>query len=237
MYPVAQQQWLNLSLFEIEGLSLYSNLYLISGFLFPFIIIFISNANFSNYTFLENNIKVNPIKNLSLILISNLLFLTFLLKQYIIAFVSLILNLISNFGLNISNNYIPGNFIFLLIFILLLFNNTKLLIKQLLLLVFLFISICIWLDMNNLLILDFNYFLNQISLPNLFEIRNINLINISILFLIEVFYFFWSYISYDNNLSNWKVLLPSKKDYYPLVNLFIFYSCLILYYARLNLIN
>ena len=237
LYPVAQQQWLNLSLLEIEGLSTYSNLYLISGLLFPFIIILISSTNFSNYTFSENKIRSKYIKNLSLIVISNLLFLTFLLTQYVVVFINLIFQLISNLGLNISNDYIPSKFIFLIILILLLFKSTKLIIKRLLLLVFSFTSILVWLDINNILILDYSYLLNRLSTPNLFEFNNINLLNILILCLIEICFFFWSYISYENNLSNWKVLLPIKKDYSQLLNILLFYGCLILYYARLNLIN
>ncbi len=237
LYPVVQQQWLNLSLLEIEGLSPYSNLYLISGLLFPFIIILISNTNFTNYSFSENKIRNKYVKNLSFIVISNLLFLTFLLTQYINVFINLIFQLISNFGLNIGNDYIPEKFIFLIILVLLLFKSTKLIIKRLFLLVFSFISILVWLDINNILILDYNYFLSRLSTPNFFEFNNVNLLNILLLFLIEICFFFWSYISYKNNLSNWKVLFPSKKDYSQLVNIFLFYGCLILYYARLNILN
>ena len=118
----------------------------------------------------------------------------------------------------------------------LIFNNTKIFIKKLVLFSFLIISILIWLTVINFLELDYTYFYNQLFLPNLIDNSiNKNLINILNLFTIEVLFYLWSYISQDNNLSNWIVLTPVKNDVYPLIYILLFYMAIIIYYFKMIL--
>ncbi len=172
------------------------------------------------------------IKNLSFFVISNLLLLTFLLSNYIIIFIDLLLKLINKYNFNLNIEIIPNELIFLLIICCLLINRSKIFIKKLLLFIFLFISIIIWLTVNNIFTLDYDFFYNHIIPQKFFQIKNINILNILNLLIIEVTFYFWSYISYENNLSDWKVLIPSKEDLYPLFNIFIFYISTIFYYSR-----
>jgi len=172
------------------------------------------------------------IKNLSFFVISNLLLLTFFLSNYIIIFIDLLFKLINEFNLNLNIEIIPNQFLFFLVISCLLINRSKIFIKKLILFIFLFISIMIWLTNNNTLTLDYDFFYNHNILLNSFEVKNINILNIINLLLIEVTFYFWSYISYKNNLSDWRVLIPSKEDFYPLFNIFIFYASTIFYYSR-----
>jgi len=232
LYPIAQRQWLNLSLLEIDGINLYSNLYLISGLLFPIIIFIISNTNFLIYKFSENKINKNSINNLSIFVISNLLILSFLITNYIIVFIDLCLNINNSLYTTQSFNLFPRFLIYLTITVFLLFNNSKIFIKKFILFIYVFISLLIWLKLNNILILDFNYFSKQLNFYSLFEIKDLNILNISYLILIEITYYFWSYLSYKNNLSDWKVIKPKRIDFYPLLIMLIFYLFMTLYYSQ-----
>ena len=207
-------------------------MYLLSGFLFPILILVISNSNFLVYNFKKRESNLTIIKNLSFFVIGNLLLLTFLLSNYIIIFIDLLLKLINKFNFNLNIEIIPNELIFVLIICCLLINRSKIFIKKLLLFIFLFISIIIWLTVNNIFTLDYDFFYNHIIPQKFFEIKNINILNILNLLIIEVTFYFWSYISYKNNLSDWKVLIPSKEDLYPLFNIFIFYISTIFYYSR-----
>ena len=233
LYPIAQRQWLNLSLLEIDGINLYSNLYLISGLLFPIIIFIISNTNFLIYKFSENKINKNSINNLSIFVISNLLILSFLITNYIFVFIDLCLNINNSLYTTQSFNLFPRFLIFLTIILFLLFNNSKIFIKRFILFIYVFISLLIWLKLNNTLILDFNYFSKQLNFYSLFEIKDLNILNIIYLILIEITYYFWSYLSYKNNLSDWKVIKPKRIDFYPLLIMLIFYLFMTLYYSQL----
>ncbi len=207
-------------------------MYLLSGFLFPFIILIISNTNFLNYDFKKREFNLKTIKNLSLLVISNLIILALLLSNYIIVFIDLFVNLINNFNFNFNIEIYSNKYIFPFIVVLLLISKSKIFVKKLILFIFLFISIVTWLNTNNILTLDYDIFYKHIIFTKFFEVKNINILNILNLFLIEVTFYFWSYISYKNNLSDWKVLFPTKEDFYPLFNIFIFYACTIFYYSR-----
>ena len=216
----------------MEGLNIYTNLYLISGFLFPSLILIISNTNFSSYQFNNKSPKFKSIKNLSFLVLSNLLFLAYLLSNYIVIFFDLLFKLINNFNFNLGIESFPYNLIYIIVIGLLLINKSKVLIKKSILFIFLFISITIWLTTINQLDLEYNYFYNHIIFKNFFEIKNLNILNTLNLLLIEICFYFWSYISYKNNLSDWKVLFPHKQDLNPLLNILLFYACTIFYYSR-----
>ena len=209
-------------------------MYFLSGLFFPLIIFFISNKHFLIYNFTKNNNSSN-IRCLSIIVISNLILLSFLITKYFIAFIDLSLQLLNNynFKFNINIEGIQINYIILFISVLLIFSKTKFLIKKITLVVFLIISTLVWLTSINLLGLDYTYFYSQTIYFKLIGIKNINIINILNLLFIEVAFYFWSYISQDNNLSNWNVLVPSYKNLYPLFYIFIFYIATIIYYSKL----
>ena len=67
-----------------------------------------------------------------------------------------------------------------------------------------------------------------------FGLNDINLINVLILFAIEISYFTWSFLSYKTNLSDWIVHMPQKGDVIPISNIFIFYLFIIIYYSILT---
>tara|TARA_B100000965_G_scaffold25764_1_gene19331 strand:+ start:384 stop:836 length:453 start_codon:yes stop_codon:yes gene_type:complete len=148
-----------------------------------------------------------------------------------LAFTNLFLQLINKYINLISIEQISGIFIFVAILSLLIFNNTKIFIKRIILLAFFIISILIWLTTINFLELDYTYFYNQLLLSNF--INNNNILNIFNLFFIELVFFLWSYLSNDNNLSNWIVLVPKKYDFYPLLSLSLIYIAAIFYYFKM----
>ena len=137
---------------------------------------------------------------------------------------------INNASFNLLEfNYLQLIFI-LIISILLLIKKTKKKVKKLYLIYYLINFSFYWtintysLNISNSFIKD-NYIKNFIS-SNL----NFNYINIIFLFLLEILFFLWSFIVNKNNLSDWNIPIPKKTNLYPLVNIFIFYFGLIIYF-------
>jgi len=118
----------------------------------------------------------------------------------------------------------------LIISLLLLIKKTKNKVKNLYLIYYLFNFSIYWtintysLNISNTFIKD-NYINNFIS-NNL----NFNYINIVFLFLLEILFFLWSFIVHKDNLSDWRIPIPKKSNLYPLVNIFLFYFGLIVYF-------
>ena len=135
---------------------------------------------------------------------------------------------------NASFNFLEFNLLqlifILIISFLLLIRKTKKKVKNLYLIYYLINFSIYWtintysLNISNTLIKD-NYINNFIS-SNL----NFNYINIIFLFLLEILYFLWSYISHQSNLSDWYIPTPIKSDLYPVINVFLFYFGLIVYF-------
>ena len=135
---------------------------------------------------------------------------------------------------NASFNFLEFNLLqlifILIISFLLLIRKTKKKVKYLYLIYYLINFSIYWtintysLNISNTFIKD-NYINNFIS-SNL----NFNYINIIFLFLLEILFFLWSYISHKNNLSDWRIPKPIKSNLSPLVNIFIFYLGLIIYF-------
>jgi len=122
-------------------------------------------------------------------------------------------------------------FIFILIIsFLLLINKTKKKVKNLYLIYYLINFSIYWtintysLNISNTFIKE-NY-INKFISSNL----NFNYTNIIFLFLLEILFFLWSFIADQNNLSDWIIPKPKKSDLYPLVNIFLFYFGLIVYF-------
>ena len=119
-------------------------------------------------------------------------------------------------------------FIFL-ISILLIFKKSRFLLKKLILINFIFISLYLWhLQINNINVDD------QFHIYRYFGLNDLNLINIFILVTIEISFFSWSFLSYKTNLSDWIVQKPQKGDIIPILNMFIFYFFIIIYYSILT---
>ena len=75
---------------------------------------------------------------------------------------------------------------------------------------------------------------DQFHIYKYFGLNDLNLINLFILVAIEISFYTWSFLSYKTNLSDWIVPKPQKGDYSPLLNIFIFYFFIIMYYSILT---
>ena len=227
--PYVQNQWFNLYLFNINDISFYSILYYLSGTICPSLICLYSLNNYTDYRFNKNKLYLKKAINgkFLLFLVSiNLIFLSYLIVDYIYINIDLICNLFTE-GINSqSPDILHLSFFIFLISILLIFKKSRLLLKKFMLVNFLFISFYIWyLEINNINVDD------QFHIYRYFGLNNINLINVLILFVIEITYFIWSFLSYKNNLSDWSVHLPQKIDLTPILNIFMFYFFIIINYS------
>ena len=199
-----------------------------SGYLFPLILIFYSFNNFSDYQFNNNNNKEtkNYFRYISFIVFPILLFFSTLITKYFIYLYLKINN--DSFSFLAFNNL---QFIFILIFsFLLLIKKTKKKVKSLYLIYYL-INFSIYWTINTYPFNISNISLNK-NYVNKFISSNLdfNYINIIFLFLLEILYFIWSFITYNNNLSDWRIPKPIKGNLYPLINIFLFYFGLIVYF-------
>ena len=113
--------------------------------------------------------------------------------------------------------------------ILLIFKKSRIIFKKLILGNFILISFYIWYVQINSINVD-----DQFHIYRYFGSNNLNLINVFILVGIEITYFTWSFLSYKTNLSDWTVRLPQKEDYIPFLNIFSFYSFIVIYYSILS---
>ena len=229
IFPFVQKQWFNLYLFNINDISFYSILYYLSGAICPTLICLNSLNNYTYYNFNKNNIyskKTIKGKALFILVAINMIFLSYLIADYIFINFDLICNLfLEVINLQKPDIFQLSLFIFL-ISILLIFKKSRHLFKKLILVNFILISFYIWyLQINNINVHD------QFHIYRYFGLNDINLINVFILFAIEISYFTWSFLSYKTNLSDWIVYIPQKGDIIPFLNMFIFYFFIIIYYS------
>ena len=114
--------------------------------------------------------------------------------------------------------------------ILLLINKTKRIIKRLLLFNYFIICFVNWstyfFKLQGIDILINKYSTNI----SYYEFNNINLLNILYLFVFEIFYYLWSFITYQNNLSDWSITFPKRVDFIPFSKIAIFYFGVLIYY-------
>ena len=231
IFPFVQKQWFNLYLFNINHISFYSILYYLSGTICPILICLNSLNNYTYYNFNKDNIyskKTIKGKALFLLVVINLIFLSYLLADYIYINFDLICNLFLE-GISLKPDIFQLSLFIFLISILLIFKKSRLLIKKFLLVNFILISFYIWyLQINNMNVYD------QFHIYRYFGLNDLNLINVFILFAIEIAYFTWSFLSHKTNLSDWIVHMPQKGDVIPFLNIFIFYLFIIIYYSILT---
>ncbi len=230
--PIVQKQWFNLYLFNINNITFYSIIYYLSGTICPSLVSLNSLKNYTYYSFNKNSIDSKNLikgKGLLFLVAINLIFLSYFIADYIYINFDLIFNLfLEGFDLTKPDIFQFSLFIFF-ISILSIFKKSRLLLKKLILVNFILISFYLWhLQINNINVDD------QFYIYRYFGLNDLNLINIFILIAIEISYFTWSFLSYKTNLSDWIVRIPQKRDVFPLLNMFIFYFFIIIYYSILT---
>ena len=230
--PFVQKQWFNLYSLNINDISFYSILYYLSGAICPSLVYLNSLKNYTYYNFTKDKIhslKIIKGKTLFFLVAINLIFLSYLIADYIYINFDLISNLFLE-GINVPKPDIPQlSFFIFLISILLIFKKSRFLLKKIILINFILISLYLWhLQINNINIDD------QFHIYRYFGLNNFNLINLFILIAIEISFYTWSFISYKTNLSDWIVPKPQKEDVIPFLNIFIFYFFIIIYYSILT---
>ena len=230
--PFVQKQWLNLYSLNINDITFYSILYYLSGTIWPSLVCLNSLKNYTYYNFNRNNILSKNIikgKRLLCLVVINLIFLSFFIADYIYINFDFIFNLFFE-GINLPKpDIIHLIFLIFLISILLIFKNSRLFIKKLILVNFILISFYLWhIQIKNIIVDD------QFYIYRYFGLTDLNLINLSILVAIEISFFTWSFLSYKTNLSDWMVPKPQTGDLIPILNMFIFYFFIIIYYSILT---
>ena len=230
--PSIQKQWLNLYLFNINNISIYSILYYLSGTISPFLICFYSLNNFTYYKFNKSEINSKKIitgKSLLFLVIINLIFLTYLITDYFYINFDLVKNLFLEVTKFQQPDIIQQISLMFFIAIFLIIKKSRLLFKKLILLNFFSSSFFIWyLQINNIKI-D-----NQFYIYKYYSLENLNFINILNLISIEISFFIWSFLSYGSNLSDWMIRTPDKEDMKAFFKIIIFYFFIIIYYLILT---
>ena len=229
--PFVQKQWFNLYLFNINDISFYSILYYLSGTICPSLISLNSLNYYTYYKFNNNKIyrkKIIKGKYLFLLVALNLIFLSYLITNYIYINFDFVSNLFFEGIISPKPDFLQLCIVISFVAFLLIIRKTRLLIKKLILINFILMSFNIWyLQINNISVDD------QFRIYKYFGFSDVNLINVFILVAIEIFYFTWSFLSYKSNLSDWIVQSPQKGDMIPFLNIFIFYFFIIIYYTIL----
>ena len=219
LFPLIQNQWLNLYLFDKDNFTIYKLLYFLSGLIFPILVCITSLKYFTYYKFDKNKITNNRHisgKSFPIITVLSLITLSTLISGYIFI----------NF--KIFQNFLTSIIFVVIISFLLLFKKIKLFIKKIILINFFIISFIIWYSKIN------NILFNEIFLINNFlKFENINSINIFFLLFIELAYYLWSYISNGSYLSDWNIPWLYKSDILPFLNILFFYLMIIIYYSIL----
>ena len=222
-----QDQWLNIFLLNKFEFSYYSILYFLSGFLFPIIVIYNSLNNFFDYKFSSNKYESNKLSSIGYFVTFTLLILSILIIRYFIFSINYIIRQID------LNSYFDIKLkilLLLIVMILLLINKTKRIIKRLFLFIFFIVFLINW-SSYYLNLLGIETFISKyISVNNYYDFNNLNILNISYLFILEIFYYFWSFITYQNNLSDWSITNPKRVDFIPLSKITIFYLGVLIYY-------
>ena len=222
-----QEQWLNIFLLNEFEFSYYSILYFLSGFLFPILVINNSLSNFFDYKINSNKYQSKKFKFYGYLVIVTILILSTLIIRYFIFSVNYI---IPQIELNIYFDIKLKILFLLIIMILLLINKTKRIIKRLLLFNYFIICFVNWstyfFKLQGIDILINKYSTNI----SFYEFNNVNLLNILYLFVFEIFYYLWSFITYQNNLSDWSLSYPERADFVPISRITIFYLGVLIYY-------
>jgi len=230
--PFVQRQWFNLYSLNINDISFYSILYYLSGAICPSLVYINSLKNYTYYNFTKDKIhSIKKIKGKRLLFLVaiNLIFLSYLIADYIYINFDLLFNLFLE-GINVPKPDISQlSFFIFLISILLIFKRSRFLLKKIILVNFILVSLYLWYFQINNIIVD-----DEFHIYRYFGLSDLNLINLFILIAIEISFYTWSFISHKTNLSDWIVPKPQKGDIIPFLNIFIFYFFIIIYYSILT---
>ena len=230
VFPFVQRQWSNLYLFETNNYSFYTILYYISGIICPLLVSLNSIKSFTYYQFNTTRINPNLIKGkkLFIIILFTLLPLSLLISSYFTVNIQLFYYLFLDKSVISEINITQKFFIIIALSIFLISKKTRIIFKKLTLLNFILFAFFIWhANINNIIIYD-NFIFNKY-----FAFENFNFINIIYLFLAELLYFIWSFISFKNNLSNWLVPITLKNNL-VVYKIIAFYLLLVFYYSILK---
>jgi len=107
--PFVQKQWFNLNSLNINHISFYSILYYLSGAICPSLVYIYSLKNYTIYDFTKDkihSIKIIKGKRLLFLVAINLIFLSYLIADYIYINFDLIVNLFLK-GINVTKPDIP----------------------------------------------------------------------------------------------------------------------------------
>ena len=234
LFPIVQDQWLNIFLLNKFEFSYYPIIYFLSGFLFPILVINNSLSNFYKYKFNPNKFKSKKLNFISYLITFTVLILSILTIKY---FIFSIRYIVPQVDLNIYFDIKLEILSLLIVIILLSINKTKMIIKKLVLLNFFIICFVSW-TIYALDLLGFEIFINKyISNTGLYDYKNLNILNIFYLLIFEIFYYIWSFLSHKDNLSDWSIPYPKEADLIPLTKITIFYIGVLSYYLIFNRIN
>ncbi len=231
IFPFVQRQWFNLYLFNTNSLSFYSILYYLSGIICPSLICFYSLNNFTYYQFDIKDFKNNRLikgKTLLTLILLTIIPLAIIISDYLYINLDLIFNLFDEQSF-LPSSILTNSYIIFIIIILLIFKQTKIITKKLVLINFLLITLFIWYSQINNINID-----NKFILNDYLNLDNSNFSNIIYLFIIEIIYFLWSFLSNKNNLSDWVVHYPLKTDIFKFLKIIFFYLFVIVYYSILE---
>ena len=232
IFPFVQRQWFNLYLFNSNNLSFYSLLYYLSGVICPILISLYSLNNFTYYQFNIKNFSNNKLikgKTLLTLILLTIIPLSVLIANYLYINIDLIINLFGGKSFIPHLNILQQSYIIFIITILLIFKQTRVLLKKLVLINFFLITLYIWYSQINNINIDDNF-----HLINYLKLDNSNFINIISLFGIEITYYLWSFISNKNNLSDWIVQKPLRIEILNGFKILCFYLFVIVYYSILE---
>ena len=231
--PLAQNQWLNLYLFNIENFTIYKLLYYLSGLIFPVLTVITSFNNFTFYNFSYKKLKYNFSVSGKLLLLTTVLVLV-TLSSLILSYAFLNFRILFDLIFTDKKYLIDFDFYYQIMFvvmicILLLFKNVKLFIKKFILINFFIISLIVWYSkLNNIL------FNETVLINNFLNLNDLNSINILFIFSIEIVYFLWSYISHGSYLSDWRLPVPRSTELSPILYIILFYLMITIYYSLLS---
>ena len=231
LFPFVQKQWLNLSLLNPNNYSFYSILYYLSGITCPLLVSYYSLRDFTYYKF-NNFININnQIKGISLLVtvILILIPLSFLSLNYLYINLDLVFKYFFDSSYFQKLTFIQNLYFTSVVCILFVCRNTKILIKKFTLFNFILVSSIIWYSSINSF-----FFRDELLVNSLLNNNYSNILNIIFLFTIEILYYFWSYISNNNNLSNWLVPVPTQNYIVQISKLVVFFLFIIVYYSILE---
>ena len=231
LFPLIQNQWQNLYLFDQSNFSFYKILFSLSGLLFPTIVCLNSFNKFTHYNFSSKSLKNKFVIKGIFLLLFVLLFLiifTKVLIDYILINIDFVFQIFFNFNNNLNLEF-DKIFIFMFtISILLIVKKTNKFLKKIILLNFFICSLFIWFLQTNKLFKVDNFLIN-----NYLNTDNLYLINIAFICLLEIMFYFWSYISNTTNLSDWVVPIPNFSIFLPIYRIISFYLLILIYYLIL----